>query len=81
MPEISAVVHSIMGIVVGITGAVFVICIVIAGLMRMLSFGNERRVAVSNMALTAAVVGLIIIMLAAAIQTWLSKIPGLSIPK
>jgi type IV secretory pathway VirB2 component (pilin) len=47
---------------------VFVLAVIIAGIMRMIAFGSERRVAISNMALTAAVVGLGIVLLAPLIQ-------------
>ena len=57
-------------------GVVFLICVIIAGIMRMIAFGSERRVAVSNMALTAAVVGLGIIIIspiiASAMGQWIT---------
>ncbi len=84
MPAINNLLHNIQTIVVAAAGTVFIICIVIAGIMRMVSFGNERRVALSNMALTAAVVGLIIILLAVAVGQFLLKAipggPGVTIP-
>ncbi len=49
-------------------GSVFFIAVIIAGIMRMIAFGSERRVALSNMALTAAVVGLGILIAAPLIQ-------------
>ena len=49
--------------------AVFLVSVVIAGVMRMIAFGSERRIAVSNMALTSAVVGLVIMLVAGALQT------------
>ncbi|GCE49938.1 hypothetical protein KTH_48070 [Thermosporothrix hazakensis] len=45
-------------------GIVFGIGVAVAGIMRMTAFGSERRVAMSNMALTAAVVGLVIVVMA-----------------
>ena len=50
-------------------GIVFIICVIVAGIMRMIAFGSERRVAVSNMALTAAVVGLGIVILSPIMAT------------
>ncbi|GHO50524.1 hypothetical protein [Ktedonospora formicarum] len=46
----------------------FLIGIAVAGIMRMVSFGSDRRVALSNMALTAAVVGLIIMLMGGALS-------------
>ncbi|HLZ63272.1 MAG TPA: hypothetical protein VKR06_40585 [Ktedonosporobacter sp.] len=60
--------------IVGFT--VFIIAVIIAGIMRMVAFGSERRVALSNMALTAAVVGLGILLLAPVIQTALGNMLG-----
>jgi hypothetical protein len=57
------IVHILMG--VGI--AVSVLGIIAGGLMRATSFGNERRIAMSNTAITCAVVGLIIVILGATI--------------
>lgn len=64
---------NIQHLLTGIGGSIFVICVIIAGLMRMLSFGNERRVAISNMAFTAAVIGLAIVLLSVAFQSFISK--------
>jgi hypothetical protein len=50
---------------------IFGIGIAIAGIMRMVSMGNERRVAMSNMALTAAVIGLVIVLLSNGLLTFL----------
>jgi hypothetical protein len=47
-----------------IGGTAFVVSIAIAGVMRMTAYGNERRIALANMAMTAAVVGLVIMLLA-----------------
>lgn len=71
MNELNHLVTNIQNVIVGLAATVFVICVVVAGLMRMLSFGNERRVAISNMALTAAVVGLVIILISIALRTFL----------
>lgn len=51
--------------------AVFVIGVVIAGMMRMLAFGSDRRVMFSNMALTGSCIGLAIVLLASGIETFL----------
>src|ERR1700731_1346149 len=49
---------------------IFLVCVIVAGIMRMVAFGSERRIQMSNMALTAAVIGLVIMLLAAAFQTF-----------
>jgi Type IV secretion system pilin len=71
MQALNTLVTNIQNVIVGLAATVFVICVVVAGLMRMLSFGNERRVAISNMALTAAVVGLVIILISVALRGFL----------
>jgi hypothetical protein len=60
--------------VLGIT--IFLIGVAIAGIMRMLSFGSDRRVAMSNMALTAAVVGLLILVLASTLGSLIMQAFG-----
>jgi hypothetical protein len=57
-------------------GTVFFISVIIAGIMRMVAFGSERRIALSNMALTAAVVGLIIMLLATVLYQALHTVLG-----
>jgi hypothetical protein len=57
-------------------GTVFLVSVVIAGVMRMVAFGSERRIAISNMALTSAVVGLVIMLLATVLHTALTQILG-----
>lgn len=62
---------SIRGLVYALGFTIFLIGIIAAGIMRILSFGSDRRIAMSNMALTAAVIGLIIILLGTGLQTLL----------
>lgn len=52
------------------------ISVIVAGVMRMAAYGNERRVAMSNMAMIAAIVGLVIMVMAAAILNFIQN--GLS---
>lgn len=56
-----------------IGGVVFLIGVSIAGIMRMVAFGSDRRIALSNMALTAAVVGLVILMMSYGLYNLISK--------
>jgi len=74
--DLIALQSSIEGFVSGITNmltvlglTVCVVGIVVGGLMRATSFGNERKVAQSNQAIAAAVIGLIIVLLAGTIGT------------
>ncbi len=57
-----------LGVVVAIIG------IIVGGLMRATSWGNDQRIAASNKAITSAIVGLIIVLLAVAlgnaVPTW-----------
>lgn len=62
---------SIRSLVYVLGFTIFLIGIIAAGIMRILSFGSDRRIAMSNMALTAAVIGLIIILLGAGLSTLL----------
>lgn len=54
-------------------GTIFLIAVAIAGIMRMISGGNERRITISNMALMAAITGLAIILLAGAFNTFITN--------
>lgn len=65
--------HSILTIIQYIVWIIFGICVIVAGLMRMLSFGNERRIAVSNIALTAAIVGGIMVAIVLVLQGWIQN--------
>src|ERR1035438_9740954 len=54
---------AIIKVLVGLGIGLSVIGIIAGGLMRATSFGNERRIAMSNTAITCAVVGLVIVLL------------------
>lgn len=69
--KLNALATQVKNIVLTVGGTIFLISVAIAGIMRMVAFGNERRIALSNMALTAAVVGLVIMLLSTAMQTFL----------
>lgn len=64
---------SIRSLVYVLGFTIFLIGIIAAGIMRILSFGSDRRIAMSNMALTAAVIGLIIILLGTGLSTLLQR--------
>ncbi|GHO94369.1 hypothetical protein KSF_044170 [Reticulibacter mediterranei] len=56
------------GLGVGVAG----IGIIVGGLMRATAFGNERKVAISNQAIAAAIVGLVIVLIASTVSTGMS---------
>ncbi len=60
---------NIIGVLTALGIAVAVIGIVVGGLMRATSWGSEQRIAASNKAISSAVVGLIIILLAVILGT------------
>lgn len=54
---------TIINILVGLGIAIAVIGIVVGGLMRATAWGSDQRVAMSNKAITCAVIGLVIVLL------------------
>jgi hypothetical protein len=60
---------NIIGVLTALGIAVAVIGIVIGGLMRATSWGSEQRIAASNKAISSAVIGLVIILLAVILGT------------
>lgn len=58
-------INQFLTVLVAIAVGVSILGIVVGGLMRATSFGNERRIAMSNTAITCAVIGLVIVLLAA----------------
>jgi hypothetical protein len=75
--QIKAGATTIVGVLTGVGIFVTVIGIIIGGLMRATAFGNERRIATSNTAITGAIVGIVIVVLAVSagqtIPTWFVK--------
>jgi hypothetical protein len=74
MTPIKTGASNIVAFLTGLGIFITVIGIIIGGLMRATAFGNERRIAASNTAITGAVVGIVIVVLAVAagqsIPTW-----------
>ncbi len=68
---------TIINILMGLGVAIAVIGIVVGGLMRATAWGNEQRVVMSNKAITCAVVGLVIVLLAVtlgnAVPSWFGQ--------
>lgn len=73
IPGLTNLLNTINTAVTGVGATVFLISVAVAGIMRMVAFGSERRIALSNMALTAAVIGLVIMLLAGALHTFISN--------
>ena len=69
--NLTPIIQKITGVLTAIGAAVCGLGIAVGGIMRATSFGNERRVSDSNTAITCAVVGLITVLLAQGIGTWL----------
>jgi hypothetical protein len=65
--------NSIQSLVQVIGGVIFIISISIAAMMRMMTFGGQQRIMFSNMALTGAVVGLIILTMAGVLAKLVSQ--------
>ncbi len=69
--DIPTFLGKILGSVLGFTGTIFFVLVIIAGLMWMTSAGNEERVKRAKQILIAAVIGLIIVMSAYAITSFI----------
>ncbi len=67
----------IINILMGLGVAIAVIGIIVGGLMRATAWGSEQRIAMSNKAITCAVIGLVIVLLGVTlgnqIPSWFSK--------
>ena len=55
--------QTIVTILMGLGVAIAVIGIVVGGLMRATAWGSEQRIAMSNKAITCAIIGLVIVLL------------------
>ncbi|MBO0783663.1 MAG: hypothetical protein J2P37_33035 [Ktedonobacteraceae bacterium] len=66
--QLTAFVNSIMNLVRQIGLVIFIISISIAAMMRMMSFGGQQRIMFANLALTSAVIGLVVLALASIIE-------------
>lgn len=65
--------NNILGLLQILALIIFGISIAIADMMRMMSFGGQQRIMVSNMAMTSAVVGLVIVVIATLIRAIIIK--------
>ncbi len=74
--QLTTFLGSIQTLLTTLGGAICVIGIIVGGLMRATAFGSERRIAASNIALSCAVVGFIIVLLAGTIQGAISALLG-----
>ncbi|MCX6793325.1 MAG: hypothetical protein NTY12_04875 [Candidatus Falkowbacteria bacterium] len=74
--DIPTLIGGVLGKVLGFTGTIFFVLVVYAGLMWMTSAGNEESVAKAKKILIAAIIGLIIVMSAYAITTFIGTSIG-----
>ena len=72
--DIPSSIGRILGSVIGFTGTIFFVLVVYAGLKWMTAAGNEESVAKAKKILTAAVIGLIIVMSAYAITKFIGTV-------
>lgn len=75
-PDIPSFIGNVLGKILGYTGIAFFILVVYGGLMWMMSAGNEESVAKAKKILTAAIIGLIIVLSAYAITTFVGNSLG-----
>jgi hypothetical protein len=73
IPELTG---KILGSVLGFTGTIFFVLVVYAGLMWMTAAGNEDSIAKAKKILIAAIIGLIIVLSAYAITTFIGNSLG-----
>jgi type IV secretory pathway VirB2 component (pilin) len=73
MAPITHLLQNIQTLLQGVGLAICVIGIMVGGLMRATAFGNERKIATSNMALSCAVVGFVIVLVASTAGTTLQN--------
>ena len=70
-------IETIVRILMGLGIAIAVIGIIVGGLMRATAWGSEQRIAMSNKAITCAVIGLVIVLLGVTlgnqIPNWFTK--------
>lgn len=70
----------IINILMGLGVAIAVIGIVVGGLMRATAWGSEQKIAMSNKAITCAVIGLVIVLLGVTlgsqVPTWFGNAGG-----
>jgi len=67
---------TLLGAVLGFTGTIFFVLVVYAGLMWMTAAGNEERTEKAKKILTAAIIGLIIVLSAYAITSFIGRSIG-----
>ena len=71
---------TIINILMGLGIAIAVIGIVVGGLMRATAWGSEQRIAMSNKAITCAIIGLVIVLLGVTlgsqVPTWFGNANG-----
>jgi len=71
--DLPTTIGKLLGSVLGFTGTIFFVLVIVSGLMWMTSGGNEERVKRAKQILIAAVVGLIIVLSAYAITKFIGS--------
>lgn len=74
--DIPSMIGRVLGSVLGFTGTIFFVLVVYAGLMWMTASGNEEQIAKAKKILTAAIIGLIIVLSAYAITQFIGTSLG-----
>lgn len=70
-PDLPSLIGKILGSALGFVGTIFFVLIIYAGLTWMMSAGNEETVTRAKKILTAAIIGLVIVLSAYAITTFI----------
>lgn len=74
--DVPSMAGKFLGTILGFTGTIFFILVVYAGLMWMTAAGSEDRIAKAKKILTAAIIGLIIVLSAYAITKYIGSALG-----
>jgi type IV secretory pathway VirB2 component (pilin) len=74
--EIQTLFNNIQTILTTLGLSVCILGIIVGGLMRATAFGNERKIATSNVALSCAVVGFVIVLLSSVLANGIQGVIG-----
>lgn len=73
-PNVPVLIGSVLGKVLGFTGTIFFVLVVYAGILWMTAAGNEEQTTKAKKILGAAIIGLVIVLSAYAITTFIGGI-------
>ena len=74
--ELQTLFTNIQTILLTLGLSVCILGIIVGGLMRATAFGNERKIATSNVALSCAVVGFVIVLLSSVLANGIKGVIG-----